>query len=62
MEMSRARAMLEVRTITEVSFKRSELIIDEVDYIGFYNLKSGHIIYRISCDKYSVIEYQGYVR
>jgi hypothetical protein len=57
MAMTRNRAMLEVRTITEGPLKRSELILDEVDYAGYYDLKSGSLIYRVGNDAYEIVQY-----
>lgn len=55
--MNRARAMLEVRTITECPLRESELILTETAITGFHNLGMGSLIYRTGIDTYEIIQY-----
>jgi hypothetical protein len=60
-QMNSARAMLEVRTITECPLRESELILIKTDIIGFHDLGMGSLIYRTGIDTYEIIQYvKGY--
>lgn len=66
MTYTRERTIVEIHAMHTGPMRRSQLIMDEVDYVGYYDLskinsmdrKTGSIVYRVSDDTYAIVNYQ----